>query len=68
MTDQRIVLHVASAVPGDDVLVGPIPDECECGHSLEHGFGLAGGGFGPYAACLACGRFYKAPIDPEDDT
>lgn len=68
MTDQRIVLHVAAAQPDEGVIVGPIPNVCDCGHGLEHGFGLAGGGIGPYAECLACGRFYKAPIDPEGDT
>lgn len=36
----------------------------KCGeHSVEMGFGLAGGGYGPYAYCIAddCGYFEKWP-------
>lgn len=63
---ERVVIHVTTTEPHDDTIVGPIPNTC-CGQEPEQGFGLAGGGYGPYAECLICRRFYKAPIDIEDD-
>lgn len=55
--------------PGVIVCGGPapdeakeLPDECpECGARTEHGYGLAYGGFGPYAYCTAddCDFFAK---------
>ena len=32
----------------------------ECGSAVEHNYGLAGGGFGPYASCTCCDFFAKA--------
>jgi hypothetical protein len=40
----------------------PKDDTCpKCGCQLEHGFGLAGGGYGSYVFCSreGCDYFYK---------
>lgn len=39
-----------------------LPDVCpKCGANTEHGYGLAGGGFGPYVFCTSdsCEFFAK---------
>jgi hypothetical protein len=39
----------------------PLLDICpHCGGQTEHGFGLAGGGYGVYAFCAddACGKYF----------
>jgi len=52
--------------------------QCEKGR-IETGFGLAGGGYGPYQYCDTCDFFVKfqehddgevdpKPVDPPDDT
>ncbi len=38
----------------------------ECGGSLEVGFGLAGGGYGPYTYCLACERVVEKWQETDD--
>jgi hypothetical protein len=46
-----------------------LPDNClQCGARTEHGFGLAGGGYGPYVFCPneACGYFSKLYL-PDDE-
>lgn len=46
----------------------PVDNKCpECGYELIEGFGLMGGGYGPYWACDrdTCSYFYKEQI-PED--
>jgi hypothetical protein len=61
------------------VVVDSIPKQCnarrpaleaakvECGGGMtETGFGLAGGGYGAYAECLRCGRFYKVLVDDSE--
>lgn len=47
--------------------VDRIPDVCSCGEDLYHGFGLLGGGYGPYAVCDECGAVYKTPIPDDED-
>jgi hypothetical protein len=47
---------------------GAEPDGCpKCGADLAHGYGLAGGGMGPYTYCEndSCDYFVKAQ-DPEN--
>ena len=53
--------------PNPGVIVGNIPDQCSCGGHLEHGHGLAGGGYGPYAECMKCERFYKCPLGAKEE-
>jgi hypothetical protein len=38
-----------------------------CGSKLEHGFGLAGGGFGPYTWCGDCDFFAKRRLPDGDE-
>jgi ribosomal protein S27AE len=40
-----------------------------CGASLWHGFGLAGGGYGPYSSCTSdeCDFFTKKQLCPTCD-
>jgi hypothetical protein len=48
-----------------------LPDICpKCGTATDFGFGLAGGGYGPYVYCLAesCDFFAKEQErDPDAD-
>ena len=42
----------------------PVDNKCpNCSAELVEGFGLMGGGFGPYWACDACPYFYKEQTD-----
>lgn len=54
MSDDKIHVHIDSSKIREDV---PQTDYCpKCGtKDLEAGFGLAGGGFGPYMYCGQCG-------------
>jgi len=57
MTDDKPQVHIDSAkkrpgLPEYDWTM-PCP---HCGGVQEHGFGLGGGGFGPYTYCPACER------------
>lgn len=65
---EPITIIVSPAELREGVTAG-IPERCECGGVLEHGFGLAGGGFGPWAFCTSegCERFYKEPMGPDED-
>ncbi|MGY2987653.1 hypothetical protein ACVI1K_005000 [Bradyrhizobium sp. USDA 4508] len=49
----------------DRQVYNPCP---KCGAELEMGFGLAGGGFGPYEYCsnITCDQFTKWPEPVED--
>lgn len=43
-----------------------LPETCpKCGTETQFGFGLAGGGYGPYVACMndACDFFAKRQSD-----
>lgn len=43
-------------------------DRCpNCGGACEQGFGLAGGGFGPYLYCDNCGRVVAKYDIPDDE-
>jgi len=45
----------------------PLLDKCpNCGTETEHGFGLAGGGYGPYVFCPREGCDYFAKLQVED--
>jgi hypothetical protein len=46
----------------------PGPPCPQCGEPTMEGFGLMGGGYGAYEACLTpgCGYFHKHPEMPED--
>lgn len=50
--------------------LGIKPDKCpKCGACLIYGYGLMGGGVGPYVLCDgdACDYFEKQPEDPSGD-
>lgn len=60
-----VVFYCGARQEGDDS-DKPCPDKCpKCGGKLEHGFGLAFGGYGVYAACdsKGCDFFWKRQVD-----
>jgi len=58
-----------------DGKLGPMPPSCpKCGGKVSFGFGLAGGGYGPYYMCMGddeenfgegCDWFVKERLPPE---
>jgi len=51
-------------------LIDPERTECpECGGEITPGYGLAGGGMGPYQLCLDCGWIEKEqePVKEEEN-
>ncbi len=65
------IIHVSYADVHPDALASPEPKDGKCpldGGDLAGGWGLAGGGFGSYVACLndGCKYFHKWPIPDED--
>jgi len=55
MTDDGIV-HIAASEVRDGILDHQVEACPTCKGPLQLGFGLAGGGFGPYGFCEACER------------
>jgi len=55
MTDKNITAHL-DLVDQDPSIPNVGPDRCpKCNVEYEVGFGLAGGGYGPYTYCPKCG-------------
>lgn len=51
-----ITVHIDAAKKRDELPEVGEHDACpQCGGELQTGFGLAGGGFGVYTYCEACG-------------
>lgn len=64
--NDKIEIHIDANTKRKD-----IPEtqfECcpHCQGELEFGFGLAGGGMGPYQYCHSCGRVVSKSDMPED--
>jgi len=57
----RVCVDLAEPSSGTRV-VDALPDACDCGGDLLRGFGLAGGGMGHYALCVACDVMFKVMI------
>jgi len=55
-TGRRLAIHVDAAEKRAGLPeLAPEDSSCpHCGGELQTGFGLAGGGFGPYTYCEAC--------------
>jgi hypothetical protein len=54
-----IEFDVDAPLPLGSVFKDTLPGRC-CGERTHSGFGLAGGGFGPYVICKGkCGTLYK---------
>ena len=56
MDDERVEIIICGLPPPPrPPSLSDAPPSCrECGGSLEHGYGLAGGGCGPYLICESC--------------
>lgn len=53
-----------SRAPDSEDLDEPCPD---CGGALFFGYGLTGGGLGPYEMCMSCDHFRKSTRDDQED-
>jgi hypothetical protein len=65
-----MIVHLDASVLSDDSLQADPGDldrtHCpRCGSPTFNGFGLAGGGYGPWIACQAC-PWFKKEVLPED--
>lgn len=57
-----------AAPPKDAETREPVDGRCPlCTGVLEIGFGLAGGGYGPYWGCVDCDYFFKEFLGEEAD-
>lgn len=65
--EPSIILHISEAEvrPG----IPPLDDSIKCGEhphaQVVQGFGLAGGGMGPYTSCAECGKILSKSDDAE---
>ena len=61
---EKPIIHIDSNEQRPD-LPTTCPDKCpECGTEAEHGFGMAGGGFGVYTFCPKCEKLLgKVQVD-----
>lgn len=66
MTDKKVAevfIHVDSSEKYPDLPEFDQDAPCPtCGGKTDSGFGLAGGGFGPYAFCEACGTIVSKSV------
>lgn len=69
MTDRPISIHIDSSEKRPD-----IPDLDQAIRCADHpdlepemSFGLAGGGFGMYTYCPACGRILSKDVESEEE-
>ncbi len=63
----NVIVHVDSAEKRARL---PAFTEANCPHCngpVEVGFGLAGGGFGPYTYCPHCHKVTSKTVQPQDD-
>lgn len=60
----RVIAHIAESKPREDAIADRCPDHPNA--TSTGGFGLAGGGFGPYEVCDECGRIF-GKLDLGDD-
>lgn len=60
----KFLAHIAESEPRPEVTADRCPDHPNA--SSSGGFGLAGGGYGPYEVCDECGRIF-GKIDMGDE-
>lgn len=65
---EKITLFIDSSEKHEGLPEMGDHDLCpECKSELELGFGLAGGGYGPYTYCLNCGKVTSKSCEPIED-
>lgn len=65
-TPEQIQVHIDAAKPRDGLPEFSQGDYCPaCGGETEVGFGLAGGGYGVYTYCSACGIVTSKSEEPK---
>ena len=63
--EDRTFIHVAKKEIRKDLIGYDKQGNCgRCHGQLENGFGMAGGGFGPYAYCPKCEEVVDKVEDP----
>lgn len=60
-----ISVHIDSNEVREDILTEQVEACPTCHGQLEIGFGLAGGGFGPYGYCDSCGKIIWKCVSEE---
>ena len=66
MTDEKPTIIISPSEPRPDIPTHDV-DACpHCGGPVVKGFGLAGGGFGPYTFCEKCERITSKINMPDD--
>ncbi len=59
-------IYITESTPREGTTVAKCPDHPDA--PSTGGFGLAGGGFGPYEICDVCGRLFgKVVVDDDED-
>jgi hypothetical protein len=63
--DDKVFVHVDPSEVEPQALAPRDDGKCQyCGGETEIGYGLAGGGIGPYTYCMRCGRICDKWPDP----